>query len=267
MQLRKISDNFFEKSAEYYDLLYSDKDYEKECDFVEEIFKRYSKNPIKSILDVGCGTGGHAIPLAKRGYGVVGFDLSELMIRKAKEKARNLANLELHVKDMRDFQFDSKFDACVCMFAVIGYLTKNQDIQKTLTNIKRHLKDGSLFIFDFWNGLAVLRILPSVRVKIVEDKGKKVTRTAEPELDAFNHVCKINYRLAITEDNIFVDEIKETHTVRFYFPQEITHYLEDAGFEVLKICPFLDLNGSVNEGVWNVAAISRAVEGKNDTRM
>ena len=85
--------------AEVYDLIYKDKDYERECDFLEEIFKKYSTIfPVKTVLDAGCGSGGHAIPLAKRGYRVVGFDLSEVMISQARKKAKNLANVEKNVK-------------------------------------------------------------------------------------------------------------------------------------------------------------------------
>lgn len=253
-----MTNAYQEKHATYYDLLYSDKDYEKECNFVEAIFQKYALSSVNTILEAGCGTGGHAIPFAKRGYEVVGFDLSEAMIRRTREKAEGIANLKFHVMDLRNFQLNTKFDACICMFAVMGYVTENKDVERTLINIKKHLKKDSLFVFDFWNGLAVLRILPAVRVKVVEDKGMKIIRTAEPELDAFNHICKVHYRLIITENKKIVDETEETHVVRFYFPQEIKHYLEDAGFEVLKICPFLDLSGKVDENVWNITTIAKA---------
>jgi hypothetical protein len=48
--------------------------------------------------------------------------------------------------------------------------------------------------------------------------------------------------------------------VRYFFPQEIAHYLNDAGFELLKFCPFLNLNGTVDENEWNVTAIARVTE-------
>lgn len=145
------------------------------------------------------------------------------------------------------------------MFTVMGYLPTNQDVQKAFANIRKHLKRRSLFIFDCWNGLAVLRILPSVRVKKVEDEKIRIIRTAEPDLGAFNHLCKVNYRLMVMKNNKVIDEVNETHTVRFFFPQEIIHYLEEAGFKVLKICPFLDLCGKVNEKTWNMTVIAQII--------
>ena len=53
--------------VDQYDLLYQEKNYESECDMIEEAFRRYSKIPVHTILDLGCGTGNHVIPLgAKR---------------------------------------------------------------------------------------------------------------------------------------------------------------------------------------------------------
>lgn len=245
--------------AEIYDFIYKDKDYERETDFVEEIFRNFSPKPVKTILDGGCGTGGHAIPLAKRGYEVVGIDASKAMVELAKAKASK-ANLSISFQtmDIRQFDLNQKFDACLLMFSVLGYITETADILKTLAKVKRHLKKDSLFIFDCWNGLAVLRTLPSARVQTFEDKDERVIRLVTPELDAFNHICRVNYQLIRCKGNTIISEFKETHTVRYFFPQEITHLLDDAGFEILKMCPFLDLKGKVDENVWNIAAIARA---------
>lgn len=251
---------FEEGLAEIYDLIYKDKDYEGECDFVEAIFRNLSSKSVRTILDGGCGSGGHTIPLAKRGYQVTGIDSSGFMLRHAKEKARK-SNLRLDFQemDLRRLNLNQRFDACLCLFSVMGYITQTGDILKSLKSIRRHLNEESLFVFDFWNGLAVLRILPSVRIKVVEDEGRRVIRTAEPELDAFNHLCRVHYHWLITQDNRITDDFEETHIVRYFFPQEITHYLEESGFEVLKICPFLDLNGKVDESVWNIASIAKTI--------
>src|SRR5207248_11417549 len=62
--------------AEAYDTLYRDKDYSAECDAIEHVFRLYGIGPVRRVLDLGCGTGGHAVPLAERGYEVVGVDRS-----------------------------------------------------------------------------------------------------------------------------------------------------------------------------------------------
>lgn len=250
----------FERYAEYYDLIYQDKDYERECDFIEDIFRRFSSDPVRTVLDGGCGAGGHAIPLARRGYLITGIDSSEIMLKRAKKKAvESDLSLDFHLRDLRQFDLVKKFDACICMFAVMDYITETEDVLETLKSIRRHLNSGSLFIFDFWNGLAVLRILPAVRVQVVEDEKVRIIRIAEPELDAFNHLCRVRYRLLVNQDSALIDDIIETHAIRYYFPQEITHYLKETGFEVLRICPFLDVDGKVDENVWNITAIAKAV--------
>lgn len=253
-------DAYREKFAEYYDLIYRDKDYVVECSFVETAFHNYSSVPIKTILDLGCGTAGHAIPLAKKGYTVVGIDGSPAMLALARTKAcQSQVNLRLHHVTMQQLGLGETFDACICMFNVLGYVTEDKDIQLVLQNVRRHLKRDSLFIFDCWNGLGVLRILPSIRVKTVEDQERRVIRIAEPELDACNHLCHVHYHLLILRSGVLHDEFEETHTIRYFFPREATHYLHESDFEVLKICPSLDLGGKADENCWNISIIAKAV--------
>lgn len=250
----------FQSYGKYYDIIYADKDYQKECDFLEQIFENYATSVPKTILDAGCGTGGHAILLAKRGYEVTGIDASDVMISIAKEKAQKKGvKIDFHSMDLRRLQLGKKFDACVSMFAVIDYFTRNQDIQKVLSNIGMHLANGSLFIFDFWYGPAVLTILPSGRKKAVEKEGLRVIRFAEPRLDALHHICEVNYHIIATKGDLILDEVKEKHLVRFFFPEEIKHYLEERGFKLLKFCSFLNLDKEPNESVWNATAISRVI--------
>ncbi len=248
----------FKSYANYYDLLYQDKNYEEECDFVEEAIKKYSNIKAGNILELGSGTGGHAIPLAKKKYEMTGIDASEGMLKIARQKTKSLGlKMDLQLCDIRDFKFARKFDTVICMFAVFNYITETADLIKTLRNVKKHLNKGGLFIIDIWNGLAVMRILPSTRVKIIE-KGKiKIIRAVEPELDAVNHICRNHYTMLILEKDRVIEEIKETHVIRYLFPQEIKHYLELAGFEALKMCEFPKMDGPVNENIWNIAVISK----------
>ena len=249
----------FREYAKYYDLIYRDKNYEGESDFVERVLQSFSPTPSRTILDVGCGTGQHSLLLARRGYALAGIDASEVAIEIAREKARRYQlQMDFFQADMRTFDLHRTFDACISMFAVMDYLTRNEDIQAALTSIRKHLKRDSLFVFDCWNGLAVLRILPSVTVKTVEDGNLSLIRVAQPHLNAFEHLCSVDYHMLATRDDKIIDEIRETHVVRFFFPQEISKYLHDADFEVLKICPFPELGGTVDETVWNICVICKA---------
>lgn len=244
----------FAAYGKYYDILYQDKDYEAECDIVEGLFRRHSPKPVASVLDAACGTGGHAIPLASRGYHITAFDASEDMVRRARAKSERIP---FHVQDLRDFNIEGRFDACICMFAAMNYLTITADIQKALTGIRRHLKPEGLLVFDFWNGSAVLRMLPETRVKTVCGGGRKILRLVQPELDALHHLCRSHYHLIVIQDGTVVDEITETHVVRYFFPQEIIHYLDDTGFDTVHLSPFPDLEGKLDETAWNAIAVAK----------
>ena len=76
--------------ANFYDNLYKDKDYKKECDYLEKIFNKYSPKKVKTILDLGCGTGSHDLILAKRGYQVTGLDFSKICLKWLKKRQKKL---------------------------------------------------------------------------------------------------------------------------------------------------------------------------------
>ena len=113
----------FGKYSSYYDLLYRDKDYEKEVEYVHRLIQKFSPGA-KSILNLGCGTGQHDILLAEKGYSVTGVDLSEEMLCAAKAKILdNKANgldVTFCQRDVRNLVLDQKFDAVVSLFHVMS---------------------------------------------------------------------------------------------------------------------------------------------------
>lgn len=250
----------FASYGKYYDIIYADKEYEKECDFLEGIFKKYAGSLPKTTLDAGCGTGSHAVSLGKRGFNITGIDASETMIRIARAKAeRNGVNIDFHVMDLRKLKLNKKFDACISMFTVVGYIVETEDVEKVFRNIRKHLNTHSLFIFDFWYGPAVLHIRPSPRMKNAKKDDVQVIRFAEPHLNTLLHLCEVKYSLIVTKKKKIIDELEETHTVRYFFPKEIQHILEEANFRLLRLCPFRNLNAEPTENDWNVVAIAQAV--------
>ncbi len=243
------------KYALYYDKFNESKDYGAECEFLKNIFDKYSDTKVDKILDLGCGTGLHARALSSKGYIVHGIDLSEDMVEIAKTRADDSTKFE--VGDMGDFNLNEKFDACISMFSAAGYLLENEQLKSFFKSVKKHLKPNGLFVLDCWNGLCVMHELPSSRIKSSESGNLKITRRSFPKLDSLNHKCDVNFKVQVYEDNKLIDDYEEMHKVRFFFPQELKRYLESEGFEVLEICKAFELGTEVDESTWNMVLISK----------
>jgi SAM-dependent methyltransferase len=249
--------------AQFYDALYQEKDYEAECDFVEQIFTRYALSPITSILDLGCGTGGHALPLARRGYQVTGVDLSEGMLAQARWKSTSTAGLSIsptfEQADIRNLDLGHDLDAVISMFAVMSYMTTNNELLSVFRTARRHLRRGGLFIFDAWFGPAVLRDRPADRYKIVKQDGNDIIRFVHSDLDLLAHTVQVQYKVLCLRQNQVVKDVTETHLMRFLFSQEIIGFLESTNFKLCKFSPFLQLDDAIDDRSWNMAVIAEAV--------
>lgn len=252
----------FGKYADFYDFLYKDKDYKGECDVIEEIFNKYSKKKTHSILDLGCGTGNHAFILHKRGYKIVGVDRSEAMLSNANKKFARLAdkkNIRFEKGDIRNWKSDEKFDAVVMMFAVLGYQLTSEDVLSSLSTVKKHLKNGGLFIFDVWYGPAVLTQKPSKRIKTVDTPNGQIIRKAFSEIDMLKHICTVHYKTSYIKGNRLSQEIIEDHQMRYFFPEELSEFLKTSGLALLKLGSFPDWKEEPTEVTWNIFCIARAI--------
>jgi len=249
----------FDAYARYYDTFYADKDYESECDFIERVFQRFASRPVHKVLDLGCGTGGHAIPLSRRGYVVTGVDRSPQMLQGAKAKAAWAEQpLTLCEGDICQLDLGLAFDAVISMFAVISYQTTNADLAASFRTARRHLERGGLFLFDAWFGPAVLAQRPTDRIKVIEDHGETIIRLATSTLDILQHTVRVNYQVLRVRGDRLLDDVVESHPMRFLFPQEIAHYLAENGFRLAHWCPFMALDRSPTEHDWNIAVVALA---------
>jgi SAM-dependent methyltransferase len=221
----------FNEYARYYDLLYRDKDYAGEAEYVHGLIQ--SQLPgAKSILNLGCGSGRHDRCLAELGYEIIGVDLSEEMLSTAKEAARGINALEYFQGDARTIQLDRQFDVVISLFHVMSYQVTNADLKASFATATVHLRPGGLFIFDCWYGPGVLSDRPTIRVKELEDDIIKVIRIAEPLLHPNENVVDVNYRILIRDkSNSSIREIRETHRMRYFFMPEVDYFLNQAGMK------------------------------------
>jgi SAM-dependent methyltransferase len=216
----------FNSYARYYDLLYRDKDYYGESNFVHQLIQTHTSNA-HDILELGCGTGIHAIELAKQGYKIQGVDFSDKMLEQANDRLCALppdlaSRLKFHHGDIRQIRLHQKFDVVISLFHVICYQTTNEDLLAAFATVREHLKSGGIFIFDVWYGPAVLSDRPTVRVKRLEDEHIQVTRVAQPVMYPNENWVDVNYQVFIKDKNSHaVDELWETHRMRYLFKPEI----------------------------------------------
>ncbi len=245
----------------YYDLLYHDKDYAAEADFIVRLIERHLGSGLQGValLDLACGTGRHALEFARRGFHVAGSDQSKAMLQRA---AENVARAQVHV-DLHAHSFQTAaaiggtFQVVTAMFSALNYLTTYADLSLALRAIGQLLEPGGLFIFDFWNGNAVLDGYSPVRVKEVRNGNRRLLRTSDTTLDPLLQMAHVHYHILLSEGDRILADFEEDHHVRYYFPQEMVDFLGLHGFDLAHRCPFMQPDVELSPLEWNLSYVAR----------
>ncbi len=197
-----------------------------EVDFLEKEIN-YHKNC--SILDVGCGTGRHAIELASRGYSVTGIDLSESMLKKAREKAVDSGvNVDFKVADARKLPFENQFDLVIMICEGAFPLMENDDMNfQILQSTAKTLKKEGKLIFTTLNGLYPL--YHSVKDFINSSMVECISEGNSFDLMTFRETSQLE-----VVDDKGQEKVIECNE-RYYVPSEITWLLKTLEFSKIDI--------------------------------
>ncbi len=255
----------FTKSATYYDLLYQKKNYEEETKKIDSII-RMRKVPSKKMLDLGCGTGEHAILFTNLGYSVTGVDLSTKMLSIAKNKTIEL-NTPINFKrgNIVSFTASQPFGVAVSLFHVLSYLLTNTDISTFFSSTYQNLQPGGLFIFDCWYGPGVLQNPPTNQTKTGFSNNYTYIRTKTPTHKPKQHIVRVMHNMTITFPHHTV-RYKELHCLRYFFIKEIKQFLKRNNFKLLS---WGDLNNNLThpkQGDWNVLFVAQKPSTKKGTK-
>jgi len=222
--MKKWYEELFENYAEGYDREAFTQGTLGEVDFIEA---EAGGDRRKKILDVGCGTGRHAVELAKRGYEVTGLDLSETQLRKARAKAAEAGVKVKFIRaDARDFRIDTLFDLAIMICEGAFPLMETDEMNfRILKNITHALKPGGKLIFTTLN--ALFPLFHSVK-DFLNAAGQKSEGNTFDLMTFRDHS-----RLEIADDDgrlktLVCDE-------RYYTPSEITWLLRSLGFRTVAI--------------------------------
>lgn len=138
----------YDKGARIYDLLYTGagiKNYAAEAAQIHQLIAEACPSA-RSLLDVACGTGAHLAELRKW-YTVEGADISPAMLDMARKR---VPDVPLHLADMRQLNLGRDFDAVICLFSSIGYITDPVELRATVQRLVDHVGPGGILIFDGW---------------------------------------------------------------------------------------------------------------------
>jgi SAM-dependent methyltransferase len=108
---------------------------------------------VRTVCDLGCGTGTAAIELARRGLTVYALDLSPEMVRRARAKIRRLSprlrsRIHLQRADLRRFRLPRSVDLVLSQFNPINHLPRKSDLARAFRAVARALRPGGWFCFD-----------------------------------------------------------------------------------------------------------------------
>jgi ubiquinone/menaquinone biosynthesis C-methylase UbiE len=180
--------------------------------------------PGTRILDLCCGQGRHAVPLAQARHHVTGLDRSTYLLGQAQQAAENAGvEIELVRGDMRRLPWRERFDACINMFTAFGYFEHETENQRVLHEVYKALKPGGKFLLDLSNrDYYLLRLWP----KAWRRQGKAIV-LEETDFDPLT--CRFSMTFTWMEGG---NSESLTHSVRHYTAPELTSMLRAAGFTI-----------------------------------
>jgi 2-polyprenyl-3-methyl-5-hydroxy-6-metoxy-1,4-benzoquinol methylase len=228
MKKKQWYESLFENYGEKYDNENFVQGTNGECDFIENEL-RFDKS--LKILDVGCGTGRHAIELTKRGYPVTGIDLSDSQLKRAREKAENSGlAIEFLKLDARDLPFDQNFNVAIMLCEGGFPLMETDEMNfEILRNVTKSITAPGKFIFTTLNGLFPLYHSVEAFCSANTTPENAVYRSNTFDLMTFR-----DYNITELEDDLGNRKTLECNE-RYYVPSEITWLLKTLGYKKIEI--------------------------------
>lgn len=225
--------------GDIYDAIYSGrgKDYRSEADVVtKHIRTRFPS--ASSILDVGCGTGGHLQFFAEEFAHAEGVDLAEGMLDVAR---RNLPQVPVHTGDMRLFRLNREFDAIVSLFSAVGNLKGQGELDDTLATCARHLAPGGVVVIEPW--WFPENFTPNyVGGNVITAADRTIARVSHTVQDS-ESTSRMEVHYVVAEPGKGVQHFSDTHVMALFRREQYESAFTEAGLSVEYIAGEYEGNG------------------------
>lgn len=227
----------YDRMAQYYDRIYSFKDYAAETKKLVGWIKTHRRSAGLRLLDVACGTGHHLEFLAES-FDAEGLDLSQELLKIARERNPDLT---FHCADMRTFDLSARFDAITCLFSSIGYMTTIEDLETAIANMARHLAPGGVLIIEPWLTPDVWKS-GSVHGMFIDDPDLKIARVNTSLTRGRVSIFDLHHLVGTPEETF---HFVEHHEMGLFTVAEMTSAFERAG-----LITTVDSEGLTGRGIY-----------------
>jgi SAM-dependent methyltransferase len=219
----------YQAFAQVYDRLMRDMPYDAWLRFTRAYWERHGFRPV-TVVELGCGTGNIAVPLARDGYRVIGIDVSDSMLAAAQAKTARSGKADSArwiLQDMREWELGFPVDAVVSFCDSLNYLTEPEDVRAAFRQTFAGLRPGGLFLFDVHPPATLKRYADEQPFALQEDDIAYLWTCGwdEERMEIEHHLT-----VFVQGADGRYDRIDEWQVQRAYPLERLVEWLKEAGF-------------------------------------
>ena len=218
----------FQAIAHKYDI-FNAADTDSYADFICKAFEM-ADVPVREVLDLGCGTGIITLELARRGYDMIGVDISAEMLGELRAKTGS-ENVLLLMQDMRELDLYGTVQGTVCTFDCLNYLSDTADLKAALSSVALFTEPGGIFVFDVNTAYAYEQVYGH-NCYVYEDGGDMLVW--QNFYSPSTKKCRFELTLFETTESGY-SRADELQTQRYFTERTIKKLLVECGFDVIGV--------------------------------
>ena len=222
--------------SSYYDRFTDDVGYDRWAAYFEEVFARCGFRP-ELVLDLACGTGSISKEMAARGYEMIGVDASPEMLMQAMNNTLDCNPRPVFLNQrMERLDLYGTVQAALCCLDSVNYVTDPAVLREALRRVALFLEPDGVFIFD----VNTRRKFDAMNGECYVREDEDVYCVWQAAFDG--ELCTYDFDIFELADDGRWERQCETHTERYYPPDDLTSMLTDAGFDRIELHPALSFD-------------------------